>query len=193
MTMPTNEWTTSDGFQWVSRLLSYPGEDWAHTVAELNAALPQDSQPMTAGIRRFLEAMAGFDVEQRQDHYVQVFDFGKKTNLYLTYADFGEERERGPALLEFKKQYAQAGFDLNENELPDFLPAVLEFCAQVDAETARRMLLSHAGRLARLQEALAQFESPYAHLLQAAQEGVELMQTESKLVESKPELQEVAA
>ena len=179
--MPTNEWTTTTGFQWVSRLLSYPGEDWTQTMAEASAALPPDSTSMTDGIRRFLEAMAAFNAEQRQDHYVQVFDFGKQTNLFLTYADFGEERERGPALLEFKKQYAQAGFDLNENELPDFLPAVLEFCAQVDAETARRMLLPHAGRVTRLQEALARFESPYAHLLQAVQQGIEWLQTEPKL------------
>lgn len=185
--MTANELPLQTGFQCLSRLLAYPGDDWPQTVREVQAALPQMPPPMTAGIQDFLAAMENFDAEQRQDHYVQVFDFGKKTNLYLTYADFGEERERGPALLEFKKQYAQAGFALNENELPDYLPAVLEFCAQVDAAAARRMLLPHAGRVARLQAALQQHASPYAPLLLAVQQGVEMMQTESQ-----PKLEEVA-
>lgn len=186
--MPTNESNMKAGWLWLSRLLAYPDENWQQTVDEVEAVLPLMPPSVAGKIQHFVAAMAAFAAMQRQDHYVQVFDFGKKTNLYLTYADFGEERERGPALLEFKKQYAQAGFALNENELPDFLPAVLEFCAQVDWETARRMLLPHAGRVARLQAALQAHASPYAHLLLAVQQGIEMMQTESK-----PSLAEVAA
>lgn len=186
MIMQTNEWTIAGGFQWISHLLSYPDESWMQTVAEARESLPSGSQPMTDEIQAFLEAMGAFDAEQRQDHYVQVFDFSKKTTLYLTYADFGEERERGPALLELKKQYAQAGLELNGNEMPDYLPAMLEFCAHVDAAIARQMLSPFANRLAQLRDALAKIESPYAHLLSAVQSGIKILQSETK-----PQVEEV--
>jgi nitrate reductase delta subunit len=181
--MLTNEWTTQIGFEWISHLLAYPDEDWTQTVSEVKEILPAISHPMADGIRKFLEVVDAFDPQQLWDHYVRTFDFGKKTNLYLTYADYGEERERGPALLELKKQYALAGFELNETQMPDYLPAVLEFCAHASVEAVDRMLIPYANRIAQLQEALERIESPYAQLLQAVGQGIEMVQLESKLVE----------
>ena len=37
--------------------------------------------------------------------YVNTFDFGKKTNLYITYMSNGEQRERGMDLLFLKNYY----------------------------------------------------------------------------------------
>lgn len=152
------------------------------TACEIKEAIPSISHPMADGIRCFLEAMDAFDQEQRWDHYVRIFDFGKKTNLYLTYADYGEERERGPALLDLKKQYALGGFDLNETEVPDYLPVVLEFCGHADAEAAGRVIFPYADRIVQLQKALQRIESPYAHLLRAVRQGIEIMQSESHIV-----------
>jgi len=56
--------------------------------------------------------------------YVQSFDFSQNTNLYLTThnrTDFGKQANE---LQEFKNLFLENGFDLN-NELPDYLPAIL--------------------------------------------------------------------
>ncbi|MDE1920813.1 MAG: nitrate reductase molybdenum cofactor assembly chaperone [Candidatus Omnitrophica bacterium] len=180
MNRQTDEWTMQTSFQWISYLLVYPDGDWTQTVREVKDVL-SISHPMANGIQSFLEEMDAYTPEQRWDHYVHTFDFGKKTNLYLTFADYGEERERGPALLELKEQYAMAGFELKAGEMPDYLPVVLEFCAHTNAETAGRILFRHAARIAQLQESLSQIESPYAHLLRAVRQGIGMMQPKSNL------------
>ncbi len=65
--------------------------------------------------------------DQLIDPYVYTFDFGKKTNMYLTYMNTGEQRERGIELLELKQHYKKSGFEVTDKELPDYLPLLLEF------------------------------------------------------------------
>ena len=57
------------------------------------------------------------------------------------------------------------GFSLNSNELPDYLPVLLEFFAQIDAEKARRLLGDAVHVIAHIGNKLEANGSPYAALM----------------------------
>ena len=78
------------------------------------------------------------DVLRAQEHYVEIFDRRRKACLYLTYFLNGDTRGRGMALVGFKEAYQSVGFTIDDGELPDFLPVVLEFGAVGDLEAALR-------------------------------------------------------
>jgi nitrate reductase delta subunit len=55
-----------------------------------------------------------------------VFDFNTRHSPYLTWWLDGDTRRRGASLVELKQAYCAAGLVPGEQELPDFLPVVLE-------------------------------------------------------------------
>ncbi|MDG3086584.1 hypothetical protein P7F88_10845 [Vibrio hannami] len=55
-----------------------------------------------------------------------------KKPLYLTHGRFGENRERGLAFVKLKMEFAKAGFYIKNDELPDYLPLILEFASIAD-------------------------------------------------------------
>ncbi|SEU27786.1 nitrate reductase molybdenum cofactor assembly chaperone [Nonomuraea wenchangensis] len=79
---------------------------------------------------------------------------------YLTYYADGDTRRRGASLAALKRRYRAAGWELMEDELPDFLPVVLEFAA-LDA-TGAEVLREHRVGLELLRAALERRGSPYA-------------------------------
>ena len=80
----------------------------------------------------FLDAAAATAPARMAQHYVEVFDTRRRCCLYLTWWTDGETRRRGSALAALKARYRAAGVELDTPELPDFLPAVLEFAATAD-------------------------------------------------------------
>ncbi len=66
----------------------------------------------------------------------------RRASLHLTYYAYGDTRKRG-SLLRFKHAYRQAGMQLSDSELPDYLPLVLEFAATVDQQQGERLLAEH--------------------------------------------------
>lgn len=157
--------TSQRVFGLLSHLLQYPGDDWREELPDVRREA--QSIPYSDAVKilsAFLDQAESVDGMEWQDRYVRTFDFGKKTNLYLTYAQHGEERERGPALLELKCRYAEAGFYLESSELPDYLPLVLEFAAAAPWEAARNVLSGTANALQSIRQELAQSGSPYVGL-----------------------------
>jgi nitrate reductase delta subunit len=110
----------------------------------------------------WLAATAPTDVAR---HYVQTFDLRRRCALYLTYYRYGDTRKRGMAMVEFKAAYRGAGFTPDEDELPDYLPMVLDFGALCDR--GQRLLRAHRTDLELLRRALADAQSPYAEVLAA--------------------------
>ena len=98
-------------------------------------------------------------------HYVETFDLRRRCALYLTYYRYGDTRKRGMAMVAFKTAYRDAGFIPSEDELPDYLPMVLDFAALTDR--GRRLLRSRRADLELLRRALAKAESPYADVVVA--------------------------
>lgn len=156
---------TRDLLKLISVLLHYPEE----TVCYLNwqaAVGERDDPELAAPLGAFRAYFRQTPLETLQENYVRMFDFNDKTNLYLTYSKLGDEKERGQALADLKQIYAQAGLTLSSTELPDYLPLVLEFVSQADAEIGLHLLRRFREQIARTQQALAAVESPYSFLLE---------------------------
>ena len=149
-----------------SLLLQYPSAS-LFSGLDVLAAAAADASPRK--VREHLLSFVGWlrrtspaDVAR---HYVQIFDLRRRCALYLTYYRYGDTRNRGMALVEFKSAYRSAGFTPTDDELPDYLPMVLEFAALCDR--GRRLLHGHRTDLELLHRALVAAESPYAEVVAA--------------------------
>jgi len=102
-----------------------------------------------------------------QADYVLTFDFDRRASLYLTYHAHGDRRQRGIELVRLKRRFAAAGLVLAEGELPDYLPALLEFAALAPEEDGEALLAEHRPALELVRSALHGRGSRYAQLLDA--------------------------
>ena len=151
-----------------SLLLDYPAEGTLET--RLNA-VEAELATLPAEVAVLLEefiAQARLRGERAMaEHYVEVFDRRRRCCLYLTYYTVGDTRHRGAALLAFKQALAAAGYEMAADELPDYLPVVLELSARSGDEIAQTLLSSHREGIEVLRSALVDAGSPYARLVEA--------------------------
>lgn len=150
-----------------SLLLDYPlAERWAQfgTIRAAVAGLPA---PVSTEFRAFFNAIEGYSQHQLEAHFTATFDLKRKCCPYLSYYAAGDTRKRGMALVRFIEAYRAAGWEVDAEELPDYLPVVLEFSARSDSPIASELLASHREGIEVLRSALASFESPYAHVVAA--------------------------
>lgn len=158
--------TAVSPFKLASVLLQYPTSALFSGLDELDRAAagtsPKATREAFAGFLGWLRATAPGDVAE---HYVATFDLRRRCALYLTYYRYGDTRKRGMSLLAFKNSYRSAGYVPADEELPDYLPMVLDFAALTPRGTA--LLHAHRADLELLRRALHQAETPYAGLLDA--------------------------
>jgi nitrate reductase molybdenum cofactor assembly chaperone NarJ/NarW len=151
-----------------SLALQYPDEQIVVGRRELAAAAAALSGgPVGASLTHFFAWFESTSPLELARRYVQTFDFGKRSALYLTFYSCGDRRDRGLALLRLKKLYRAAGLPLEGSELPDFLPVVLEFAAAAPPEQADLVLSEHRAGLELIRLSLREQQSPYAHVLDA--------------------------
>ncbi len=100
-----------------------------------------------------------------QENYVNTFDMVPEHDLHLTHHLFGDDRGRGPALVDLSEHYKAAGLDVAAKEIPDFLPLILEYVSTLDDMGARVFLGDAAKVLTVLAANLEKAESPYAKLM----------------------------
>ncbi|GIP44425.1 putative nitrate reductase molybdenum cofactor assembly chaperone NarJ [Paenibacillus sp. J45TS6] len=169
------EITLRSSWMLFSQLLQYPDAtwqetsddmyvDWCHLIQEENEEV-RDTLQTLAG--ECIASFAGMDAEAITSAYVKTFDFNKKSNLYLTYGQLGEDRERGPALLRLKQLYEEEDMIMDTDELPDFLPLVLEYVAVAEMDRGIGLLVSFRKALEQLQSALDKQNSPYRYVMEA--------------------------
>lgn len=150
----------------ISYLLQYPDAEWREGLPGVQEAIQSiTNETVNQTLLTFLDEAQAVSSIEWQDAYVRTFDFDKKSNLYLTYALHGDERDRGPALIELKRRYEAAGFYMEVSELPDYLPMVLEFVAEAPEEDALGVLSSCHKALVTMSESIAGQKSPYGPLL----------------------------
>jgi nitrate reductase delta subunit len=150
-----------------SMLLAYPERTTIDRLDVVAAGIDQLPPASRAPISRMLAWLHDNDLLAAQSHYVEIFDRRRKACLYLTYFLNGDTRRRGMALVEFKEKYQDAGYDIGPEELPDFLPVVLEFGAVGAVEVALEQLARHRAGLEVLEHALGMFRSPYVDAVTA--------------------------
>lgn len=149
----------------VSLLLDYPDEQYFARLTliedQVNALPPQFSKLLVD----YLAAVHEAGPMQWQRMYVRTFDLKRKCSLYLSYFATGDTRKRGTALVTFLEAYRAAGWEFEADELPDYLPAVLEFSAQSQDEIAHVLLCAHLEGIEVLRAALEATQSPWAALI----------------------------
>ena len=152
----------------LARLLTYPNAALRSDLGDLRAALAADAS-MPAARRAELEALASAlengDAIESEAEYVRTFDQGRSTSLHLFEHVHGDSRERGPAMVDLIQTYEQAGLLLAPGELPDYLPAVLEFASTQPFGEARAFLGEIAHIVNAIHGALQQRKSAYACVL----------------------------
>src|SRR5262249_53840793 len=84
---------------------------------------------------------------------------------------YGDRRQRGVELVGLKRRYANAGLELQEGELPDYLPVLLEFAALTPPEVGRALLAELREPIELVRARLRERESQYALLLDAVVGG----------------------
>ncbi len=154
-------------FKLLSVLLQYPGVDVERAQPELTAAVRGLSSRMRRGLSPFLDYWEATPWPTIRQDYVETFDLQRRCSLYLTYFTHGDTRRRGQELLRLKWLYRAAGLEMEGPELPDYLPAMLEFAALAPGGVGRELLQEQRLGLELLWLRLDELGSPYACLVQA--------------------------
>jgi|SRR5690242_3628045 len=155
----------------LAALLGYPTPQVVAALSEIGSVIDREAK-LGRRQRRALHALladfAVHDLLDMQERYVELFDRGRTTSLHLFEHVHGESRDRGQAMVDLNATYAQAGLALAANELPDYLPVLLEFVSLQPEAVARDMLADCAHIVRKIGEAVAKRESRYAAVFEAA-------------------------
>ncbi len=151
-------------------LLGYPDADMRAHLSDMRAALHAEralSASRLAELDALIATLGRKAVLEVESDYVELFDRGRATSLHLFEHVHGDSRDRGPAMIDLTKTYEQAGLFLGADEMPDFVPVVLEFTSTLQPRQAREFLGEMAHIFNAIFAALQQRESPYACVLAA--------------------------
>lgn len=166
-------------YRLLSLLLDYPSDEVIAGLRQEVAATPGGSRALAdaldhdghffeaerVALATFIDQLLAQPLDEVQAHYVQTFDLTSEHSLHLTHHLFGEEKTRGPALIDLSEFYRSYGFEPDPKELPDYLPLMLEFASTLD-ETEQMVFLGDVHKiLAVLAANLEKSDSAYAPLI----------------------------
>jgi nitrate reductase molybdenum cofactor assembly chaperone NarJ/NarW len=167
----------------LARLIAYPNEEMRENLGLLRDVLDAEhalSHGRLTELDRLIDELSARDGLDSEARYVDLFDRGRATSLHLFEHVHGDSRDRGPAMIDLGKTYAQAGLYLGPGELPDYLPVALEFASMLPPDDARAFLAEMGHILNAIHAALVQRQSAYAAaagaLLELAGEKVRPLQ-----------------
>lgn len=177
----------------VARCLDYPVPELhnhADEIRQLLTSLPVG--PETAkGLCAFVDYYRQRSLIDWQTDYDGLFERGRSVSLHLFEHVHGENRDRGQAMVDLLNEYHQAGLELAEKELPDYLPTYLEFLATQGEDNLQAGLQEVAHILALVACRLDERDSPYAALLHAlleiSQANLKLDDIRAQLADEEPD------
>ena len=157
-------------YKWLSALMCYPEQELLDALPEFQAALNEwpELSANQADLQALLDHLGSRSLRELQEDYVLVFDRTRQHALYIFEHVYGEDRDRGSAMVDLLEEYRRYGFELGDDELPDYLPALLEFFAHIPPEDAAKLLGDAVHVINHIGKNLTTYGSPYAALLQAA-------------------------
>ena len=156
--------------QALAALLTYPTSELKAAAPELKMAVKEENllPPAAQGLLRPLfQQMEQGELLNLEENYVLLFDRTRSLSLHLFEHVHGESRDRGQAMVDLRRQYAQAGLEIASNELPDYIPMFLEYLSTLRPSAARQQLAMCAHILAALAERLEKQRSAYAAVFNA--------------------------
>lgn len=147
--------------------LSYPSQEWMDYADDFLKILKEEDAlevSIRLDIVNFIQSIKKKDLFEIQEYYVSLFDRSRDLSLYLFEHVHGESRDRGQAMVDLLETYQQQGFDLNEKELPDYLPLFLEFLSFLPRDEADEYLNDCIHIIAKITTNLMQRDSLYVLL-----------------------------
>ena len=154
----------------MAHLLSYPDAALRSHLPELRSALQAEqalAPARLAELQTLMAKLAGPDALEIEAQYVELFDRGRATSLHLFEHVHGDSRDRGPAMIDLAQTYEKSGLYLGPDEMPDYLPVVLQFVSTQPPAEARAFLGEMAHIFNAIFNALQQRNSAYASVLGA--------------------------
>lgn len=166
-------------YKLLSALLDYPDAQLlAHLdeLREIANGLSELSERDRSTLLAFIDQLAATDATEVASDYVRTFDMAAEHSLHLTHHLFGDDKNRGPALIDLGEYYKNWGVAIADNELPDYLPLVLEFASTLDEQQATVFLGDMVKVLGVLADNLERADSPYAPLVRMVEKRGHLSQ-----------------
>lgn len=163
-----------------SHLLDYPTAELVEAKDELISTLKQSSltEQNQRAVCDFITTQCEKDILDWQAEYDGLFERGRALGLWLFEHVHGESRDRGQAMVDLVEQYKQAGLELSQNELPDYIPLFLEFLATQGEENAQSWLVEvdhiFGLLLCRLEKRESNYSLLFLSLLELAQSDLDL-------------------
>jgi nitrate reductase delta subunit len=145
----------------LAALLSYPGDELVAALPEIAAVL--EAQP----VQGLMAELARGPLLRLEERYVALFDRSRALSLHLFEHVHGESRDRGQAMVSLQAMYEARGLKCADGELPDFIPAFLEYLSLCSRGEARKLLQETAHIFRTLGERLAARGSRYAEVFDA--------------------------
>lgn len=153
----------------ISRLLDYPDEVLLEYETDLCDLVDQSAlEPeLKDNVVQFIETHLRRDLLDWQSEYDGLFERGRSLGLWLFEHVHGESRDRGQAMVDLVTKYREAGLEISQHELPDYIPMFLEFLATQGEENAKSWMQEVEHIFALLQCRLENRGNAYAVLFEA--------------------------
>lgn len=126
-------------YKLLSLLLIYPSQEWLEDLGSMQEYAHSKVND-AAKLDALFEELQSQSLIELQENYVTVFDRNKSHSLHLFEHLYGEDRERGQAMVDLLHEYQKEGLEPHGHELPDYLPLFIEFLSIVDEKKALELL-----------------------------------------------------
>jgi nitrate reductase delta subunit len=159
---------TPTGLSLLAEVLEYPGDELTASCRSLIGEFGEGRGEAKQAIEEFLASIEPLSTSRLQEVYAGTFDVNPACCLYAAYHLHGDSYKRGAFMAGLNREYRERGFEPG-NDLPDHLPVVFRFLAQLEDPELASGLLVHAilPALAHIVRAFEVTDNVYAKLLQA--------------------------
>lgn len=154
----------------LSLLLSYPSDELQDFLLEVEKELREEAllqEERIDEIAKFCERFYQIDLTNWQEEYVQLFDYSRSVSLHIFEHIKGDSRDRGQAMVNLMEFYKETGMHLTAKELPDYIPAFLEYLSTLPIPKAADLLAETVNIMDRINEALSESKNPYSAIFKA--------------------------
>ena len=162
----------------LARLLDYPTPELLENLSTISTAIDQEPQITTSErdtINEFMSWLQLHDQTGVQQIYVQTFDMVPEHDLHMTHHIHGDNRDRGPALIDLSEHFRANGLEIKDGEIPDYLPLLLEYVSTLGEDESRFFLADVGKILSILADNLEKADSPYARLIRLVENRGQLV------------------
>lgn len=154
----------------LAHLLTYPTAELRAAIPALRAALAEEGSvpaKQRLALDGLFDSLERHELMAAQERYVALFDLGRGNSLHVFEHIYGDSRERGQAMVTLADRYKARGLAVSANELPDYLPLVLEYISVAPAAEGQELLAEIAHVVEALGARLQKRNSPYAAVFAA--------------------------